>query len=349
MTDLYKDTPYAESAISMMERHGVTMTPENYTVWYAHASGQNPALSRLIDVYESNAEPFTQERNLELYERFCAPQSQAEAIHDVGQRLNKTIGQIMGNVHENLESTAAFGNLLSHLNAEMENPLEQSKVLDLVAKLRAETDFMHNRIHALEERLSAGSKEITDLKKRLNEVQREANTDALTMVANRKRFDAELRSQAAQSAEDSTSLCLVLIDIDHFKSFNDTHGHQIGDLVLRLVARTLDLSTKGQDLVARYGGEEFAIILPETTLQDATQLANRIRLKMAESRIRLKERDKNLGRVTVSAGVALYEHGEPLPRLIERADHCLYQAKNQGRNQVVAQATEEDFMMAAAE
>ena len=345
MTDLHSSAPFADTTLALMERAGVTLTPENYMVWYTHAAGRDPALSRLIDVYMSNGEPFTEERNLELYERFCGDGKQAEGIQAVGEKMGQTLGQIIGGVEENLQDTQAFGSMLSSLNDKIANSSEAEVMIDLVGKLRAETSFMHNRIRALEDRLSNGANEISDLKKQLTEVQREANTDALTMVSNRKRFDVELRSQAATAVETGDPLCLIMIDIDHFKNFNDTHGHQIGDLVLRLVARTLDLSTKGQDTVARYGGEEFAIILPETDIGNAYNLAERIRQKMAESRIRLKDHDRHLGKITVSAGVALYVPGEPLTHLIERADQCLYRAKEAGRNRVIA--TSEDEMAAA--
>ena len=336
MKDIQQDAPFAESAIGMMNSHGIPLTPENYMVWYTHVAGEDPTLSRLIDVYQSNGEPFSDKRNQELFDRFCAPQKQAEAIEEVGSQMGKTLTTLMGGVEENIQNTAAYGDILSNFSAEMAASPEAAKMAELITTLHSETSFMHNRIKALEDRLSAGATEISDLKKQLGEVQREANTDSLTMVANRKRFDMELRSQAADAIEAGTSLCLAMVDIDHFKAFNDTHGHQIGDLVLRLVARTLDLSTKGQDTVARYGGEEFAIILPETVLEDGFQLAERIRQKMAESRIRLKDREKNLGRVTISTGIAQYQPGEPLQQLIERADECLYKAKKNGRNCVIA-------------
>ena len=344
--DIHSSAPFAETALALMERAGVTLTPENYMVWYTYAAGRDRALNQVIDVYTSNSEPFTDERNRELYERFCCDSQQAEDIESVGAQMDQMLGQIIGGVEENLQNTQAFGSMLTSLDDRIANSSEAEVMINLVNKLQAETTSMHDRIRALEDRLNSGANEISQLKQRLTAAHREANTDALTMVSNRKRFDTELYSQATAAVATGEPLCLIMIDIDHFKSFNDTHGHQTGDMVLRLVARTLDRATKGQDMVARYGGEEFAIILPETDIGIAYELAERIRQKIAESRLRLKDHDRPLDKITVSAGIACYIPGEPITQLIERADQCLYRAKADGRNNVIATSETE---MAAAE
>ena len=126
-----------------------------------------------------------------------------------------------------------------------------------------------------------------------------------------------------------------MIDIDHFKRFNDAFGHQVGDEVLRLVARVINDSVVQAHTTARYGGEEFAVILPETGLGAAEQVAECIRNKMAKRRIIKRSSGTNLGSVTVSAGAAELRAGEASDGLLERADAALYRAKQQGRNRVV--------------
>ncbi len=175
-------------------------------------------------------------------------------------------------------------------------------------------------------------------------MQKEALTDALTGIPNRKSFDMRLRVAAREARENEEPLSLLFADIDHFKHFNDTFGHQIGDQVLRLVARTLTDSVKGRDTPARHGGEEFAIILPQTPLNAARIVADQIRLGLMRRRLVGRDRRDNYGSVTLSFGAAEYRPGESLTTFVERADAALYFAKRHGRNRVAT----EDMVQAEA-
>lgn len=128
-----------------------------------------------------------------------------------------------------------------------------------------------------------------------------------------------------------------MVDIDHFKRFNDTHGHQVGDQVLRLVAKTLTDCVRAGDLPARYGGEEFAVVLPKTGIQVARPIAERIRTTLAARKIIRRNTGEGLGGITISIGAALYHPGETPAALVARADSALYAAKRQGRNRLVVE------------
>jgi diguanylate cyclase len=193
---------------------------------------------------------------------------------------------------------------------------------------------MAQRNHTLESRLGRIAGEVTELRENLEVVQREALTDALTGIPNRKFFDTRLQEAASEALHENEPLSLLLSDIDHFKSFNDNFGHQIGDQVLRLVARTLSDSVKGRDTPARFGGEEFAIILPRTNLQQAVTVADQIRNAVMRRRFIGKDSRDDYGGVTLSFGVAQYRREEDLSDLIRRADAALYHAKHEGRNRV---------------
>ena len=142
---------------------------------------------------------------------------------------------------------------------------------------------------------------------------------------------------AAAAADGGTPLCLMLLDIDYFKNFNDTYGHQTGDQVLRLVAMTLKSNIKGKDLAARYGGEEFVAVLPSTDLDGAVIVAENIRKAIQAKELLKRSTNEKLGRITASFGVAAFTPQDNAMSLIERADRCLYAAKRAGRNRVVSE------------
>jgi diguanylate cyclase (GGDEF)-like protein len=164
----------------------------------------------------------------------------------------------------------------------------------------------------------------------IEEVNRRAETDALTGLANRRRFDESLQRELSHSDRFGQPVSLVLVDIDHFKTVNDTHGHEAGDAVLRAVARMLADGVRGVDVCARFGGEEMAILLPQTTAAGAFELADRLRRRIAGRPIRHNESDIT---VTASFGVASYPDVVPVrDGLFQAADAALYSAKHDGRN-----------------
>jgi len=129
----------------------------------------------------------------------------------------------------------------------------------------------------------------------------------------------------------------LMIDVDHFKRFNEHFGHQVGDQVLKLVAVTVSECIKGQDTAARYGGDEFAIILPRTNLDNAIRLAEHICKRVSAKNVVNRATGERLGKITMSAGAALFEYGEPVSQLLVRADRTVHEAKNQGRNKILSQ------------
>jgi diguanylate cyclase (GGDEF)-like protein len=157
-------------------------------------------------------------------------------------------------------------------------------------------------------------------------------TDPLTGLANRRRLDEALNAEWARATRTQGPLSLIMLDIDHFKRYNDTHGHQAGDRCLQRVANELNRTVRDTDLAARFGGEEFAVVMPDTASDTATEAAERIRIAIADLGQQLT--DDQL--VTVSAGVATIYNAEQqrTDQLIESADAALYQAKGTGRNRV---------------
>ncbi|MEO8118789.1 MAG: GGDEF domain-containing protein, partial [Rhodoferax sp.] len=163
--------------------------------------------------------------------------------------------------------------------------------------------------------------------------------DVLTGLYNRRFFDESsqrevMRAVRQQTKGDYAGLALMMIDIDHFKRFNDTHGHEVGDQVLREVAQVLQSQTRGSDVAARYGGEEFTIVLADITDQLAFERAERVRQKVEQ--LVLHASGKEVVTVTISIGLSQFPtHGTTVEALLLAADRALYEAKSAGRNRVV--------------
>lgn len=169
-----------------------------------------------------------------------------------------------------------------------------------------------------------------------NKLEIQATTDAVTGLYNHRYFKDHFHRELLRAKRHKRSLSLLMIDVDHFKQFNDQHGHPEGDRALMQIGVELSSAVRNIDTVSRYGGEEFAVILPDTKLSDALEIAERIR-KQIESKFN-SENQLTQGRVplTVSLGIASFpEHGDKSQNLIERADAALYTAKKQGRNQSI--------------
>jgi diguanylate cyclase len=337
----------AETAVRAMREHAVPPTPRNFTVWYAHAAGSQPDLSRTLQILISNHQEFTDERNEELYNRFFNADLQAEVVQDTSEKLHTALSEALRYLEHATGRTQEYGAKLDAYSAQLDQSQSLDRLRTVVTGLMAETGRVAEQNKQLEMQLTRSAVEIVELRENLANVQREAVTDALTGISNRKNFDQKLRDAVRGSLETGEPLSLLMADIDHFKSFNDTYGHQLGDQVLRLVARTLTECIKGRDTTARYGGEEFGIILPQTRLKDALAVAEQIRSTLMRRRIVRRDSGNELGTITVSIGATCYEPGEPISALIRRADEALYRAKHNGRNCVVAEAAPRDVAEAA--
>ncbi len=193
--------------------------------------------------------------------------------------------------------------------------------------------FAVNLIVKLAERLRKNNATVsTNIEKR-RLYERAAMFDGLTGIHNRRWLDETLHRLVVRHERDEEPLCVALIDIDHFKKFNDTHGHEVGDLVLTTVAATLVKNLRPTDLVARFGGEEFVILFPQTVPADALLAGERVREIVSQMVVK-KADGAELPRVTISMGIAPLRHGEKPAEMLKAADVAMYEAKHEGRNRV---------------
>ncbi|SMF45409.1 diguanylate cyclase [Tistlia consotensis] len=334
----------AELTLASMKERGIPADPMNYAVWYAYHSGRRPELKRAIDALIEKGERFTATRNEELFSGFFSADRQSETFGATGIKLEAAMARILELVSDASGNAERYGERLENFSGAIERVGERSGGADgqadgelavLIQGIVEETQGMLERSRALETRLASSSEELAELRHTLQEVRIEATTDGLTGLANRKQFDLSLKLAATAAEESGKPLCLLMTDVDHFKRFNDSFGHRIGDQVLKTLAHILKSGVRDTDTPARYGGEEFAVILPEIDLDDAIALADRLRQALAGKRLTNRTTGADYGTVTISVGVARLRRGETLDDLIARADSALYRAKGAGRNCIV--------------
>ncbi|MDX1539865.1 MAG: GGDEF domain-containing protein [Geminicoccaceae bacterium] len=325
-----------QATIKEMARLGVAPTPDNYLIWYTHVAGRDPVLSQALKDLERSPEPIAPAHCEELYERFFGRARTARLLDDSCQQINDVVSRLLQQVGGLKEDTGQYTVELEGFDANLQSVARADDLHDMVASIMAATQAMQSRVKLLENDCIGASDTIADLQAQLSHAQREANTDPLTQIANRRRLEQRLEEAAHEAVENGDPLSFLLMDIDHFKAFNDTFGHQVGDRVLKLIGSILTSTLKGRDLPARFGGEEFAVILPKTALEGAMRIAEQIRTTVSESKFRLKSSGRTLGQITMSIGCAEYSGSESLARLIERADQALFEAKRSGRNRVCA-------------
>lgn len=339
-------TAYAEAALENMARHGVPRTPSNFEVWYTHASGRDIDLSKALDILVSNDQPFTDEQNTDIYQRYFNLADTSAAVYATAQEYENSMDTVLDLLAQANNDVEYYGKALEETLGSMGSAKDFKVLRRALETLVSDTKEMAAQNSLLKNRLQVSTTEIKSLRTNMEDLQKEVMTDALTGIANRKHFDILLRQMAAQAMEDGDDLCVAFGDIDHFKNFNDNFGHQIGDQVLKLVGMILTELSEGGTMPARYGGEEFAIILPGIGLDEATEVAEKIRTTVASKRIRKVSTGDDFGTITMSIGVTQFRSGEPLGDLIHRADLGLYHAKHSGRNCVV---TERELDQAALE
>jgi diguanylate cyclase len=329
---------HAEAALALMQRHGVAPSPPNFAIWYEHAAGHNPGLDRALAPVVGGVTAFSPKLAEEIHGRFLRTAVDNEDLRAAGQRLHGLIAQVMQRVGEAGRDHVRYSQELATLSGGLAQAGGAEDVAALIGKILSATQGLLERNQRLEGELSVSTQEIGELKQHLEQTRRAALTDPMTGIANRKHFESQLDSDTRAAAEAGEPLSLLLIDVDHFKRFNDTHGHLIGDEVLKVVARTLKTNLKGRDTAARYGGEEFAVILPQTALAQAAIVGEHVRRGLATHSLTNRKTGQNFGTITVSVGVSSYRVGEPLAELVERADQALYSAKRLGRNRVAMES-----------
>lgn len=329
---------HADTAMLLMDAYGIDPTPGNYRLWFTYASGTNKKLIQTIDILLSNKRDINNAVCEDLYYRFFQSMDEAEQMASVTSVIEQKLERLATSLAEAGMDTSYFGNTLYNASSVLEeNPQVEENLRSIINVLITATKQMEQRNKNLENYLHRSSEQMVELQSNLEAIRTDSITDKLTGIGNRRAFDNMFRQNAIDSMELGNDLCLLLLDIDHFKLFNDTHGHSIGDQVIRMVASTLNQTVGEKGYCARFGGEEFTVLLPDHNMAQATIIANDILKVISQREIAKRTGGEIIRGVTVSIGVAQFHLGEPIALLLERADAGLYAAKQTGRNRVVCE------------
>jgi diguanylate cyclase len=328
---------FAEIALGQIKALRQLATPRVYEIWYTYATGYQQALNQTINKILAAKGTLLPADMDAIYDAYLSPGRLTDRIDTVGSKVVQEIDQVMATIDSAVGSATNHSDNLATMTEQLGHAKDRDGLRVIIEGLVQTTQEMERNNQTLENRLTAFKQEINELQEDLEAVRTESLTDPLTSLANRKYFDDQLAKAIADAEKSRAPMSLMFTDIDHFKSFNDTHGHLTGDQVLRLVAMSVKQNVKGQDTAARYGGEEFAIILPNTALSPARSVADHIRRAVMSKELMKRSTGEHLGRVTISIGVATLRSGDTLQALIERADASLYAAKRNGRNRVICE------------
>ncbi len=321
----------AKRALEAMEREKVWPTALNYELWLHCVADPDGELAeemqRLIDA----GQPLTEDITEELAARFLPKQKLNEQIRDAGDQLSRELESVSAAIAQAQKGAEAYGQTLAQASNDLTDA-DAVQVKSVIFGLSKATRKIQQDNSSLEKRLEASTAEVNRLKEHLEQVRRDATTDSLTNLANRKAFDEEADRALSDADGSGEGVILALLDIDHFKNFNDTWGHQTGDQVIRFVASVIGRMAAPPRFAARYGGEEFAMIFPGETSAAVFDCLEEIRTEISSRMLKRRSTNEDLGTITISAGMAERAVGEKLESVLERADAALYASKHAGRN-----------------
>jgi diguanylate cyclase len=322
---------WARKAIEAMEQHRVWPTALNFELWLHYVAAKDSEVASEVDKVIRSGAAFTDQIGEQIAANHLPAARLSGEILDAGKSLSQELDSVSRAIESARETSEAYGQQLATAS---ESLVEQDAeaVRAMVENLSVATRKVREENQALESQLADTTDELSRMREHLEQVRRDAMTDGLTSLANRKAFDESLEAATAQSEAKGEPLTLAVVDIDHFKVFNDTWGHQTGDQVIRYVASVIGRLAEGGRIAARYGGEEFAVIFPGEKSDKALAALESAREEISSRILKRRSTNEDLGAITISSGIAERKAGDTPASLVERADGALYASKRAGRN-----------------
>lgn len=324
-----------ELLVEAFEEQNINPTPLNYFVWYQYYKGDNPKFRQEMDSILSDPFGYNDRVGKRLYDEYLTENDSENSEFDRAFRrlidvMVKKMDLWSSKLSKHTQELDDCANQLSDPNINAED------VKKITNSVLTSASSMKESSMAFQEEMTNSSDAVRKLREQLVEARAEAMRDELTEVGNRKAFNNAIEELMFNAKENPNSLCLVMADIDHFKNFNDTYGHLVGDSVLRYFASIMKKTKGDNETICRFGGEEFAILMAESSIEQAIERAEGIRKDIQAAHLKQRNSDKPLKTITSSFGIAhFYGDEDDAKSFLERADNALYLAKQKGRNQVI--------------
>jgi diguanylate cyclase len=322
----------AKKALTAMARQNVPLSPENYFLWLGHMIGVKEELDADIRRIIEGGGAFSEEINADLFRRHFGKDTGLKLVQDAQQEIRKILEEVLERILQTEHSTSDYCEKLKGLMTQLKGARDLAGIQKVISELMLITVVVIRTSEQIKERMVETKAKSENLQKDLEKAQQEMLTDPLTSLYNRKAIDNKISAYLKFFQEEGIGFSAIMIDIDHFKKFNDLHGHLLGDQILKFIGSLLSKEIKGRDFVGRYGGEEFIILLSDTPLEKACIVADNIRRSLDRVQLKYVKTGQNLGKITVSAGISAARSGDTEESLIKRADDALYLAKRCGRN-----------------
>ncbi|MDN3485327.1 GGDEF domain-containing protein [Pseudoalteromonas sp. APC 3224] len=328
-----------KKAIPLMVKYKMAVTPINYAIWYCYVQGDNPQLNLELDRVIGQHNTCSAQSAQEIFDKYINDEELA-FFQQMSERFHNTVEQVQFDLSDSIQYSKSFTSSLVDSQNELKTLSSINsfnEILSCVERLTDESIAMQDYARGFQTKLAQAYNEIKDLKEALTMTQEAVDKDSLTGLLNRGKFDTDIVEfclHASSQDEQAKIAVLIMLDIDHFKRFNDDFGHQKGDEVLKLVAQKVQNSVQDEYNAYRYGGEEFCITGYFDSINDAMTFCNQLRLSIAKLTIRKKEDSNNKRNISASFGIALMEPFSKSCLLVEKADRALYLAKTHGRNRV---------------
>lgn len=319
-----------------LARLKLSANPVNFALWYEYYLGGNEPLTKILDQVLAGEEDLVPELAEKLYHDHVL-NGKTDQLRKISEEIRELLTSVIGLVGHAGVDVDRFAGSLGQYSTDLDKLKDESSALELrtmIKEMLVEARDMTKSNQRFSQQLDTTSREIGLLRAELQDLRTKASQDALTGLANRKSFDNAIIRALENASDEMSSVCLMMVDVDNFKTINDEYGHLIGDKILRFVADILRRSVKGRDMVARFGGDEFGIVLEETPPAGAYRLAENIRQLISKSTLKRTDTGEAIRKVTVSIGVDCNEPNDTAEDILGRADKALYESKNLGRNRV---------------
>lgn len=325
----------ADATLAKIRELRLPATPRNYEVFYAYTTGHYPTLKLIINDLLARRVVLSDSDIDQIGARFVSRSDINDQIYAIGSCVKNEISQVEFTIDSTIGLTSACSADLAQVDDTLSTIRDRDALSPVVEGMTRIVKRMKDGQNKLVAQIDTSKSQIDHLRAETRKVLVASLTDPLTELADWKLLQKSLQSAMAAAIENGKPFSVVLADIDHFERFNNSWGSVIGDRVLRLVAQTIKNNARDEDIVARYGGDKFAVVLPDAPLKAAFAVADHARQTVMSRNMANRSTGQDLGRITVSFGVASAQAHDTINSLIARAEACIYVAKCNGRNRVI--------------